>query len=256
MRSERSDLSTNAPATFGTTATLVAMSESQRPDPFSREGSQPYDRLGADPDTEATAPQQYQSPNGGLNGPGTADWPSYPREDPYGRPIADPYGMPDDSYGSTSANSMYAGPAHGFNPDPNPPYADPSQSYGQSSGYGSIPYEANPYQPAFGGVSPYGVIRNDPTPTMQHPQATQALILGILGTVLGMFCVVGGLMGIGGIVVGRRVRNEIDAEPGRYTGRSQAVAGIVTGIVGVSIFTLVTVLIVLAVVAGISSANL
>ncbi len=62
-------------------------------------------------------------------------------------------------------------------------------------------------------------------------------------------------MGIGGIVVGRRVRNEIDAEPGRYTGRSQAVAGIVTGIVGVSIFTLVTVLIVLAVVAGISSAS-
>ena len=62
-------------------------------------------------------------------------------------------------------------------------------------------------------------------------------------------------MGIGGIVVGRRVRNEIDAAPGRYTGRSQAVAGIVTGIVGVSIFALVTVLIVLAVVAGISSSN-
>jgi hypothetical protein len=69
-------------------------------------------------------------------------------------------------------------------------------------------------------------------------------------------CVVGGLVGIGGIVVGRRVRNEIDAQPGRYTGRSQAVAGIVTGIVGVSIFALVTVLIVLAVVAGISNANI
>jgi hypothetical protein len=82
-----------------------------------------------------------------------------------------------------------------------------------------------------------------------------ALILGLLGTVLGFSCVVGGLVGIGGIVVGRRVRNEINAEPGRYTGRSQAVAGIVTGIVGVSIFALVTVLIVLAVVAGISSSN-
>ena len=56
-------------------------------------------------------------------------------------------------------------------------------------------------------------------------------------------------------VVGRRVRNEIDAEPTRYAGRSQAVAGIVTGIVGVSIFALVTVLIVLAVVVGISSAG-
>jgi hypothetical protein len=230
------------------------MSESQTPNPFSREGSQPDDRLGADPDTEATTPQPFQSQNRGATDPGTAGWPSYPREDPYGRPIADPYGMPDDSYGSPGPNSMYAGPAHGFNPNP-PPYADPSQSYGQSIGYGSVPYEANPYQPAFGGVSPYGAMHNEPTPTMQHPQATQALILGILGSVLGIFCVVGGLLGIGGIVVGRRVRNEIDAEPGRYTGRTQAIAGIITGIVGVSIFTLVTLLIVLAVVVGISSAG-
>ena len=62
-------------------------------------------------------------------------------------------------------------------------------------------------------------------------------------------------MGIGGIVVGRRVKNEIDAEPGRYTGRSQAVAGFVTGIVGVSISVLATVFIVLAIVAGIASSN-
>jgi hypothetical protein len=70
-----------------------------------------------------------------------------------------------------------------------------------------------------------------------------------------MFCVVGGLVGIGGIVVGRRVKNEIDAEPGRYSGRAQAVAGLVTGIVGVSIFTVVTVLIVLAVIAAIASSS-
>jgi hypothetical protein len=149
---------------------------------------------------------------------------------------------------------MYAGPAHSFNPDATPLYADPGNIY-QQPGYGSTPYEANPYQPAFGGVSPYGVMQNETTPAVLHPQATQALVLGILGTVLGMFCVVPGLVGIGGIVVGRRVRNEIDAEPGRFTGRSQAVAGIVTGIVGVSIFALVTVIIVLAVVAGIASSN-
>ncbi len=235
------------------------MSESQTPNPFSREGSQPSEGFGADPDTEATTPQQYQAPNDAPNHPGAADWPSYPRKDPYGRPIADPYadpyGVPGDSYGSPGPNSMYAGPAHGFNPDPNPPYADPTQGYGPSTGYGSLPYETNPYQPAFGGVSPYGLIQNEPTPTIQHPQATQALILGILGTVLGMFCIVGGLVGIGGIVVGRRVRNEIDAAPTRYSGRTQAVAGIVTGIVGVSIFALVTVLIVVAVVVGISSAG-
>jgi hypothetical protein len=232
------------------------MSESQTPNPFSREGSQPPDGLSADPDAEATAPQQYQSPNGGSNDPGTADWPSYPTEDPYGRPTTNPYGMPGNSYGNQSASSMYAGPADGFNPGPTPPYADPGQSYGQPAGSSNTPYEANPYQPAFGGVSPYGVMPAEyPKARQQHPQATLAMILGILGTVLGVSCVVGGLLGIGGIVVGRRVRNEIDAEPGRYTGRSQAVAGIVTGIIGVSIFALVTVLIVLAVVIGITSSG-
>jgi len=162
--------------------------------------------------------------------------------------------MPGESYNNLSANSTYAGPEAGFAPQPTPPYGEFGQSYGQPAGYDSTPYAANPYQPAFGAVSPYGAVP-DATPTQQHPQANLALILGILGTVLGMTCVVGGLVGIGGIVVGRRVRNEIDAEPGRYMGRSQAVGGIVTGIIGVSIFTLVTVLIVLAVIAGIASAD-
>jgi hypothetical protein len=62
-------------------------------------------------------------------------------------------------------------------------------------------------------------------------------------------------VGIGGIVLGRRVKNEIDAEPGRYSGRSQAVAGLITGIVGVSITVLATLFIVLAIVAGIANAN-
>ena len=103
-------------------------------------------------------------------------------------------------------------------------------------------------------MSPYGAgaVANPPE---QHPPATLALILGILGTVLGMTCVVGGLVGIGGIVTGRRVRNEIDAAPGRYTGRSQAIGGIVTGIIGVSIFALVTVMIVLLVIAGIAGTD-
>ena len=232
------------------------MSESQSPNPFSREGSQPSDGLGPHPDPSADTPQPYQPTGDEQNHPEAADWPSYPAIDPYGRPAADPYAMPRDSHGSSSADSMYAGPAHGFNPGPTPPYADPGQSYGQPAGNSSTPYEANPYQPAFGGVSPYGVMPAEyPQARQQHPQATLAMILGILGTVLGLSCVVGGLLGIGGIVVGRRVRKEIDAEPGRYTGRSQAVAGIVTGIIGVSIFALVTVLIVLAVVVGISSSG-
>jgi hypothetical protein len=225
------------------------MTESQQPNPFSREGSSPSDGLSSDPAPGQATPPHRPQGDGSDDGY-LSDWPSYPAGDPVS-PVTDPYGRPRASYGSPSGNSSYTLPGPGIDSQPIPPYGDPGQRYEQWPSYAQ-PYEVNPYQPSFGGVSPYGVV--PPTPT-QHPQANLALIYGILGSVLGMFCVVGGLLGIGGIVVGRRVKNEIDAEPGRYTGRSQAVAGLVTGIIGVSIFTLVTVLIVLAVIAGIASSS-
>jgi hypothetical protein len=222
------------------------MTESQQPNPFSREGSEPTNGPSANPNPGSAMPPTYRPTGGESPDQYAGDWPSYP--------AGDPYPMPGESYGNPNANSTYAGPEVGFAPQPPPPYGDFGQNYGHPAGYDSTPYEANPYRPAFGAVSPYGAAP-EVTPAQQHPQANLALILGILGTVLGVSCIVGGLVGIGGIVVGRRVRKEIDAEPGRYTGRSQAVGGIVTGIIGVSIFTLVTVLIVLAVVAGIASAD-
>ncbi|HEU4908524.1 MAG TPA: hypothetical protein VFT17_06650 [Propionibacteriaceae bacterium] len=225
------------------------MTESQQPNPFSREGSNPSEGLSSDssPD-EATPPYQQRADRSDDRYSG--DWPSYPAGDPYGGPAVDPYGRPVSPYGSSNTGSIYTGP--GLESQPMPSYGDPGQPYGESP-YGN-PYEANPYQTSFGGVSPYGApSMPSPTPTTPHPQAALALILGILGTVLGFGCIIGGLVGIGGIVVGRRVKNEIDADPGRYSGRSQAVAGIVTGIIGVSICVLVTLFIVLAIVAGISS---
>jgi hypothetical protein len=223
------------------------MSESQPPNPFSREASEPADERDANPDPGSATPPSYQPTGGESPAQNPGDWPSYP--------ATDPYAVPGQSFSGPSANSRYAGPEAGFAPQPPPPYGDFGHGYGQPAGYESTLYESNPYQPAFGAVTPYGAAP-EVTPTEQHPQATLALILGILGTVLGMTCVVGGLVGIGGIVVGRRVRKEIDAQPTRYTGRSQAVGGIVTGIIGVAIFTLVTVLIVLLVVAGIASTDL
>ena len=147
------------------------MSESQRPNPFSREGSQPSNGLGGDPDPGAPTHQPYQSP-AEASDLGTPDWPSYPAEDPYGRPTADPYGRSTaDPYGMPGdSNSMYAGPAHGFNVGRSAPYADPDQSYQQPYNYGSAPYEANPYQPAFGGVSPRGAAPL----SARHPSARSA----------------------------------------------------------------------------------
>jgi hypothetical protein len=261
-RSEHSVLSASERLGNPSCVTLVAMTESQQPNPFSREGSSPADGLHSDAGPgEGTPP--YQPPGGESNDQYSGDWPSYPAGDPYEGPALDPYGRPaGGAYGSSSADSMYTGP--GLNSQPMPTYGDPGQPYGESP-YGnpyeanpyqtSNPYEANPYQTSFGGVSPYGAAPT-PTPTATpHPQAALALILGILGTVLGFSCIIGGLVGIGGIVVGRRVKNEIDAQPGRYTGRSQAIAGLVTGIIGVSICVLATLFIVLAIIAGISNAN-
>jgi hypothetical protein len=228
------------------------MTESQQPNPFSRDGSSPADGLSSDSAPEQTTP--YQSLSDESTNQYPTNWPSYPAADPYANPPLDPYGRPAGSYGGPGAD--YGVPGPGFDTQAAPRY-DPIQGYGDSSSYrnpyeGSA-YEARPYQPSFGGVSPYAV---GPTqPTVPHPQAALALVLGILGTVLGLGCVVGGLVGIGGIVLGRRVKNDIDADPGRYSGRSQAVAGMITGIIGVSITVLATVFIVLAIVAGIASAN-
>lgn len=224
------------------------MTESHQPSPFSREGSSPSDGLSSD-NPEQTTP--YEPLGDGSNDQYASHWPSYPGDDPYANPSVDPYGRPVGGYGSSSADSTYTVTGPGFDPQA-PPRYDPIQGYSDSSSYRN-PYEANPYQPSFGGVSPYTV---GPTePTVPHPQAALALVLGILGTVLGLGCIVGGLVGIGGIVLGRRVKNDIDADPGRYSGRSQAVAGMITGIVGVSITVLATIFIVLAIVAGIASTN-
>lgn len=225
------------------------MTESQQPNPFSREGSSPEGLRSDSGPSDGTPP--YQPPGGGPNDQYSGSWPSYPAGDPYGGPAVDPYGRAAGAYGNSGSDSMYTGP--GLESQPMPSYGDPGQPYGESP-YGN-PYEANPYQTSFGGVSPYGAAPT-PTPTATpHPQAALALILGILGTVLGFSCIIGGLVGIGGIVVGRRVKNEIDAQPGRYTGRSQAIAGLITGIIGVSICVLATLFIVLAIIAGISNAN-
>jgi hypothetical protein len=119
------------------------------------------------------------------------------------------------------------------------PYGSPAPAYG------SNPYEYTPYQPAYGGTAPYAVVQ------VSHPKAGTAMVFGILGVVFGLSCGIGGLLGIPGIVQGRRARAEIDAEPGRYSGRSQAVAGIVTGTIGVVIAGLVMVLVVVLIILGV-----
>jgi uncharacterized membrane protein YjgN (DUF898 family) len=66
----------------------------------------------------------------------------------------------------------------------------------------------------------------------KHPQAVTVLVLGILGVTL---C---GLTAPFAWVMGNRALAEIDAQPGRYGGRSEANAGRVLGIVGSALLVL------------------
>lgn len=72
-------------------------------------------------------------------------------------------------------------------------------------------------------------------PPRDHPRATTALVLGILGIVL---C---GVLAPFAWVVGGRAVREIDASGGALGGRSQANAGRILGIVG-SVLLLVAVI--------------
>jgi hypothetical protein len=232
----------------------------QPPNPFSREGSGPEDGLGAPgsgPGSAGSANPWPTSAGSGSDWPGStgspaagqhgssadewpvagtssnpysagspspaAPWPSYPGSAPE---TGTPYGSP---YPSS------AGSAPGFDPQPTQPYgATGGPAYGSpysASSYGDNPYEVNPYQPSYGSYSPYG----GGVPATPHPQATLAMILGIVGVAA---C---SLVGIAALVLGNKARKEIDAEPGRYSGRGMATAGFVLGIVSIG-FTVMWVL--------------
>lgn len=95
------------------------------------------------------------------------------------------------------------------------------------------PYQPSPYQQPY--YPQYG-------PPPDHPQATTALILGILGLVL---CQV---LGPFAFVMGRKAMREIDASGGTLGGRGNAQVGYVLGIVSTVLLGLVAVLLVVYIV--------
>jgi hypothetical protein len=128
---------------------------------------------------------------------------------------------------------------------PNPPPPPPRP--GSDTPYGAPP---NPYPqpgsfdqyaaPTPYGASPYGVYPGaSGAMAPEHPSATTGLVLGIVGLV--------GIMTCGGLtlvlspfawVVSGRVLREIDASPGRYSGREKASAGRIMGMIGTALLAL------------------
>jgi MFS family permease len=106
-----------------------------------------------------------------------------------------------------------------------PPPTEPvPQAYPPSSG----PQGYQPYAP-----SPDGRIAFPPPgPTVDHPQATLAFVLGLL-SILGLL-----ILGPFGWYYGRKVVREIDRDPRAFGNRGLAMAGMVLGIVATAFMVL------------------
>ena len=122
----------------------------------------------------------------------------------------------------------------GWQPAPGPAGHGQQQGYGPPAGppgYGPPP---GPPQGWYAGPPPYRL--------PDHPEATKALVVGVIALLGGFTCYLPLLLGPWAWVVGRRVVRQIDAEPGRWNGRGQGMGGYVMGVVA-------TVLLVLGIVA-------
>ena len=106
-------------------------------------------------------------------------------------------------------------PGYGYPPPPPP------------AGYPGYPggYPAGGY-PGAGYPGPGYPMGPGYPPPPNHPQATTAMVLGIIG----LACC--GIASPFALFIGRKSMQEIDASGGQYGGRGQAQAGFIMGIIG------------------------
>jgi hypothetical protein len=78
-----------------------------------------------------------------------------------------------------------------------------------------------------------------PVALRHHPRATAALAVGIVSLV-GVIIVLPTALGPLAVYLAASARREIDADPGRWGGRSQATAGLTLGIISTSLLLILT----------------
>ena len=157
---------------------------------------------------------------------------------PYGQPSDTPYGQPP-TYGQQPPQDPYGLPPTHSQPGQNP-YGKPQQN----------PYGAAPDYPQPGFQQPnYGM-------QQKEPQATTALVLGIVGLSSIVFCV-GVLLILSPFAwsLGSKSLKEIEASRGALGGADQARAGMIMGIIGTVILVLGILAIAALVAVAIASAG-
>jgi hypothetical protein len=172
---------------------------------------------------------------------------------PGGQPPFDPNQPQDPNQGGYGQQPDPNQGGYGQQPDPNQGgYGQQPGGYGQQpGGYGQQPggygqpgqYGSDPGQwapPPQGGYAQQ---------TKDHPRATLVLVLGIVGVLCCSFTAPFAW------VMGRRAMQEIDASGGQLTGRGQAQAGFILGILGTVLLVLGLGFLLLAAMFGTISAD-
>lgn len=80
-----------------------------------------------------------------------------------------------------------------------------------------------------------------PVPAPPHPLTKRAMVLGIVG-LTGLFLVVPVLLSPFAWYYGAVARREIDRAPGQWSGRGEATAGVVCGMIGTALLMLAVVI--------------
>lgn len=184
----------------------------------------------------------------------------------WGNGEPDPFGAPDQARPAEPSNDgpgPVGPPPQGWGqPDPQqgqpgqpgPQQGQPGQPGGQGYGYGQA------QQPGYGqpygqGASPYPQPYPQPWPQQpKHPQATTSMVLGIVGLVGTFICFLPALLAPFAWWLGGKAVKEIDAAPQQYTGRSEASAGRILGIIGTVLLGLGILFFAFFVVLGIAGA--
>lgn len=144
-----------------------------------------------------------------------------------------PTGYPPAGYAHPGyAPPGYGPPAYGQPPYAQPPYAQPL--YGQPS-YGQPPYDQPPATP--GGYPPVPAGYALPV-APDHPSASTAMVLGLVGLVGFFMCGITVALCPFAWAMGGRAKREIDASGGALGGRDKAMVGYVTGVIGTIILGL------------------
>lgn len=135
-----------------------------------------------------------------------------------------------------------------YTPPPPPPSEEGGTGEtpgGTPPGYGAPP---PPPPPGYGGPGYGGPPMGGPP--QNSTKAVAALVVGIVSPVLGLCCAILGLVGIVAVVLGRNAQKEIAASHGGLTGAGMAKAGVILGVIGISLGLVMTIVNIALLVAG------